>query len=288
MKLSLSRVTLLLQFLATLVANDDGIASRPPSDGEASLNGNADNPKSELHQHSLDNSENDVDTDSFSRIPTRAQHVEHDNNIPDNAGGTKRIHTETAAEVLHDDSLTSMPSIIPVELMDLGRKHSDHIEVVVSPDSADNQINYMGRRTRTDASREQIEREKNPTGEHERTTKSGDTAEEPLQVEIDQSIEVIPETSDEDERLNIDGKSNAIGKGNEMEAQNEQEGDTDLNKDNAVDDDDDDDEKPPNEVSVDYAKKSTGAIILDKSPDFKGSNNLLDGNKDRYDISPCE
>lgn len=41
-------------------------------------------------------------------------------------------------------------------------------------------------------------------------------------------------------------------------------------------------------VSVDYASKSAGALIIEKSSSFKGTSNLLNGDKDKYAIAPCE
>jgi len=41
-------------------------------------------------------------------------------------------------------------------------------------------------------------------------------------------------------------------------------------------------------VMVDYANKSTGALILDKSKDFQGVSNLLVADKDKYAMIPCD
>mmetsp|Transcript_18365 Transcript_18365/g.53032 ORF Transcript_18365/g.53032 Transcript_18365/m.53032 type:complete len:1033 (+) Transcript_18365:139-3237(+) len=53
-------------------------------------------------------------------------------------------------------------------------------------------------------------------------------------------------------------------------------------------DNDDDEDASLSRVSVDYASKSAGALIIEKSSGFKGTSNLLNGDKDRYAISPCE
>ena len=45
--------------------------------------------------------------------------------------------------------------------------------------------------------------------------------------------------------------------------------------------------KKVKEVVVDYASKSTGAIILDKSSEFKGTSKLLVDDTDQYAIAPC-
>lgn len=41
-------------------------------------------------------------------------------------------------------------------------------------------------------------------------------------------------------------------------------------------------------VSVDYASKSAGAQIIEKSASFKGTSNLLNGDRDKYAIAPCQ
>uniref|UniRef100_A0A7S1D9Q2 SUN domain-containing protein n=2 Tax=Cyclophora tenuis TaxID=216820 RepID=A0A7S1D9Q2_CYCTE len=50
----------------------------------------------------------------------------------------------------------------------------------------------------------------------------------------------------------------------------------------------DEDDGPSEIVTVDYASTTAGALILEKSPHMKGTSNLLNGNKDKYAISPCE
>ena len=41
-------------------------------------------------------------------------------------------------------------------------------------------------------------------------------------------------------------------------------------------------------ISVDHANKSSGALILEKSPNFEGTSNLLTNNRDLYAMVPCE
>ncbi len=52
-------------------------------------------------------------------------------------------------------------------------------------------------------------------------------------------------------------------------------------------DDDEDDEDLAERVSVDYASKSAGALIIEKTAEFKGTSNLITGDRDRYAIVPC-
>uniref|UniRef100_A0A7S3P4J4 SUN domain-containing protein n=1 Tax=Amphora coffeiformis TaxID=265554 RepID=A0A7S3P4J4_9STRA len=47
------------------------------------------------------------------------------------------------------------------------------------------------------------------------------------------------------------------------------------------------DEEGVNSVKFDYASKSAGALILEKSAGWKGASNLLNGDNDRYAIIPC-
>jgi len=54
-----------------------------------------------------------------------------------------------------------------------------------------------------------------------------------------------------------------------------------------------DEKKRPKEegskpVEIDYANKSTGALILDKSKNFQGTSNLLVADKDKYAMIPCD
>ncbi|CAJ1970303.1 unnamed protein product [Cylindrotheca closterium] len=51
---------------------------------------------------------------------------------------------------------------------------------------------------------------------------------------------------------------------------------------------DEDDFKLRGRVAVDYASKSAGALVIEKSGSFKGTSNLLNGDKDKYAIAPCE
>jgi len=298
MKLSLPRVTLLLQFLATLLADDDD-GTLPPAIVNASSNKKTTNlpldvGNDRLHQHSIDNSENDVDVDASTIILTQAQHLQLSNSIPDN--GTDERIIKTAAEVLHDDSLAAMPPMIPAELMNLGRIQSDHIEVVVPADGADALNKSIGT-TRTDASREQIENSSvdlEGLDEHEGRINSGDKINELLEGDIEHSIEgIIPEIPEigADKILNIDQTENESGIDLETVSRRLKEESVIPNQEEGEeeeDEEDDEDDGPSNEVVVDYANKSTGAIILDKSPNFKGTGNLLLSNNDRYAISPCE
>ena len=46
--------------------------------------------------------------------------------------------------------------------------------------------------------------------------------------------------------------------------------------------------KENSKLAVDYASKSAGALILEKSPNFQGTSNLLNADQDKYAIVPCD
>jgi len=50
---------------------------------------------------------------------------------------------------------------------------------------------------------------------------------------------------------------------------------------------DEDEDVGTDRLLVDYASKSAGALILEKSPSMKGTSNLLNGDNDKYAIAPC-
>ena len=108
--------------------------------------------------------------------------------------------------------------------------------------------------------------------------------------------DVEAESSDEieDEKLEIDGgKANDSVVGNKDETSDqlvEEDGKTEseVEETNAtIVDDDDEDEDLTDRVSVDYASKTAGALIIEKSSDFKGTSNLMIGDRDKYAIVPC-
>lgn len=59
-------------------------------------------------------------------------------------------------------------------------------------------------------------------------------------------------------------------------------------EDLAVEEDDEDEMHSLSQVLVDYASKSAGALIIEKSGSFKGTSNLLNADRDKYAIAPCE
>ena len=97
-----------------------------------------------------------------------------------------------------------------------------------------------------------------------------DTSESPLLDEVDAAAEADPstETTKEDEAESIDAQPDGETEATEVP--------TDEDEDVATD-----------RVLVDYASKSAGALILEKSPAMKGTSNLLNADNDKYAIAPC-
>lgn len=67
-------------------------------------------------------------------------------------------------------------------------------------------------------------------------------------------------------------------KSNNSKKKKELEGDSNLK----------DEEESVKKYVVNYAHKSAGAIVLEKSSNFKGTSNLLTSDNDRYAITPCD
>jgi hypothetical protein len=69
---------------------------------------------------------------------------------------------------------------------------------------------------------------------------------------------------------------------------------TELTKESEADEEkeitvlDEDEFKLRERVAVDYASKSAGALVIEQSGSFKGTSNLLNGDRDKYAIAPCE
>jgi len=52
-------------------------------------------------------------------------------------------------------------------------------------------------------------------------------------------------------------------------------------------DEEEDDEDLTDKVLVDYASKAAGALIIEKTDEFKGTSNLITGDRDKYAFVPC-
>ena len=119
---------------------------------------------------------------------------------------------------------------------------------------------------------------------------------EPITSE-DHDVEVVVSEEEENNNSNtrdaqdiVDGSDLGAFTDDEGKIEGEEKAGNDEGKDiveGFEDDDDEDDEDLAYRVSVDYASKSAGAIIIEKTAEFKGTSNLITGDRDRYAIVPC-
>lgn len=103
-------------------------------------------------------------------------------------------------------------------------------------------------------------------------TQNADASSEMVEEEITDS-----NASAIDQETSNDGDVESPGEG--TEDKEEIKGETE--------DEDEDDEDLTDRISVDYASKAAGAQIIEKSSEFKGTSNLIHGNRDKYAIIPC-
>ena len=103
---------------------------------------------------------------------------------------------------------------------------------------------------------------------------------ETLSVESMQNNETSPaESTDTAAASDTEESPAETGDSESQNASNTQGGSTEESGD--------DEDGPIERLLVDYASKSAGALILEKSPSMKGASNLLNGDNDQYAIVPC-
>jgi len=90
--------------------------------------------------------------------------------------------------------------------------------------------------------------------------------------------------------------ADADASASEPESEQEPEPEPEITEEQQPPDDATSDDQPPaattedspkNRVVVDYASKAAGALVLEKSSNFDGTSNLLNGDNDKYAIAPC-
>ena len=120
----------------------------------------------------------------------------------------------------------------------------------------------------------------------------GETTDEIERLEQDDNTQIAPEhdtieddaetgVEDEEEEESTDDKEKS-----EVEEGKEKDDQEDIEKIEELKDDDED-EDLAQKISVDYASKSAGALIIEKTREFKGTSNLITGDRDKYAIVPC-
>ena len=106
---------------------------------------------------------------------------------------------------------------------------------------------------------------------------------------IDEKVKEVSTTGEYDNEESLSGDSKALDQVAEVVEDASQEA---INETSAVFEDSHpaevEEDNLTDRVAVDYASKSAGALILEKSSSFKGTSNLLNEDKDKYAIAPCE
>jgi len=262
MKLSLPRITLILSFLATLVADDDDPSIQmldPMTSGhelhDSLVNTSSFNGKSgkkavedDTKQSVLDNPENDTVPNTSKRKP-----IQEESSDAEFGGGTEILINETTQEVLPNDSLGSTS------------------EGIVMSDDYNSQIESDSKNSSNDSHEEM-----RASPIHSEESNVGTP-----QAETDHSLtsEMLIEENSTDYNKNNDKQNTSVSIEKDADTVISHENDTE----GIIDE-----EKHETDIAVDYGNVSTGAIIIDKSSNFSGTKNLLLGNDDRYAISPCE
>ena len=214
----------------------------------------------------------------------------------------------TASEALHDDSLSSVPPL-PSDLVRLAEEEGrDHAR------AAEGQYR---RRDALDSNSNRGEYEHGQQGEQEVATEEDDGVTEDVggapTIDNDEhaSADEGTDAADSSTSEETSGGATAMeGGGAAAEAdgtaagpsgsesvadatgtvpERPAESTVDRTEDGtAAEQTDATEDSPKNRVVVDYASKAAGALVLEKSPNLKGTSNLLNNDNDRYAIAPCD
>lgn len=117
---------------------------------------------------------------------------------------------------------------------------------------------------------------------------SSSSSPEPSEVNDapEEQAESSTETKDQ-ESSQEKSESPQVQEGENETSAEEATPDESSSKEQDEEEEEEDDDDVTDRVLVDYASKSAGALILEKSPDMKGASNLLNGDNDKYAIVPC-
>lgn len=193
-------------------------------------------------------------------IPILQNSPEHVDDENDNVSPLR-----SASKALHDDDLPKKLPSLPVEFLDLP---VDHKPLILVDSCVWEQENFLGLDVKNQSS-STCAKDDYP-GAPETDTPSNPPANGPLndlQSDEDETEDSLETAEAEKGDAAVPGEGTA-----EPEASNT----------------DDEEDGPSDQLVVDYASKSAGALIIEKSSSIKGTSNLLNGDKDKYAIAPCE
>ena len=212
------------------------------------------------------------------------------------------LPVQSAAEQMHDDVLTSIPSLQVLDVASLSSADVVTVDHIFDGGLESREVNS------SDIIKHSNLLSTDPT-QSSLTTVEADQSKErlegegeeikPSDVEKDEEGEQVKLTEETPSKGETDAeqiKRSDTEKGEEVteDPPNKDEDEADANVTQAQDeptppsDGEDEEEGGAKRVMVDYANKSAGALILERSQSMKGASNLLTNNKDEYAITPCK
>ncbi|KAI2497262.1 Sad1 / UNC-like C-terminal [Fragilaria crotonensis] len=197
-------------------------------------------------------------------------------------GNIDDVPLQNAAEKMHDDALTAIPSL---RLLNFVSPSSDNFEMASHLFDFDSDFlggNSSNRMSPSILSpRWMLEKEEVGTGSADAPDT---TSKEEVPVERQPSdAENLPVDEIEQHITEISIEEDATVDVAATESDSEPQEVTEHPAEG-----DDEEDGTANRLLVDYANKAAGALILERSPSMKGASNLLTNDKDKYAITPCK
>jgi hypothetical protein len=288
------RVALLLASALPLLANEAPIV---PTETAAGV---ADTAVADTTTHSAQQYQQEASTTISASQPQHDVLVDPDENDEDPA-------SVTASEAIHNEDF-KLPSLAKTEKASATSSESSETKGNIGNDSEGSEASMGANESPVveDQNQESEKRDPGTTEVSDEVESSSDDAGDATTSDAadanNSSIEQLGgslrnETIDEsNENQHLPPEEEVASTTTEPEAaadkQNEaavpEKEDSSEENPKESDTDEDDEEDSLSRVSVDYASKSAGALIIEKSSSFKGTSNLLNGDKDKYAITPCE
>ena len=200
-----------------------------------------------------------------------------DEGVKGNVNGSQSDQSSSESEHVILDSLSSVVGQLLDKVAHIELKESDHNPLIDSSDN--NKTNVTDELVEVKETSEGAESQENQQEEHQ--TDASDTSDGGNNSEdIDEVVEIRSEESTLSDDQPEDQATEVVPTSNDTNATSpliEDGQPSEVEEDNLIE-----------RVAVDYASKAAGALILEKSSSFKGTSNLLNEDKDKYAIAPCE
>jgi hypothetical protein len=196
-------------------------------------------------------------------------------------GEIDNVPLQNAAEKMHDDALTAIPSLRLLNFVSPLSENFDIVDHLFELDSDFLEANSSNRMSSSILSpRWMLEKEIG--------TSIADAPDKTLEVEVPIELqpsdaENLPADEIEEHVAVLLTEEDAIVDVPANESDSEPQQVTEHSTEG-----DDEEDGTANRLLVDYANKAAGALILERSPSMKGASNLLTNDKDKYAITPCK